>query len=467
MAPRPRSLDGSAGPIDLRIARTRMDSAARPGRAITINGTVPGPLPPSAKATRRSCASRTGSTRTPPSTGTGSSCPPRWTACPGVSFPGIRPGETFEYRFPVQQSGTYWYHSHSGFQEQLGHYGPLDHRPGGARPVSPTIASYVVVLSDWTFENPYRLLARPQEAAATTTTTSGAPSADFFRDVGDRGSGGARRPAGVGRMRMNPTDISDVTGATYTYLMNGLAPEHELDGALRAGRARALRFINAAAASFFDVRIPGLPMTVVQVSGQHVEPVETDEFRIAHRRDLRRHRPAREDRAYTIFAEAMDRSGLRARHAGPARRDGRRRCRRARGGRCSPWSTWAWTTACDGMAGHGGDVCPDAARRRAGEHDGHDMSAMAPAPGAALPGSLPEHGPHGPDGHGPGSAMVPDRSSSRLHEPGVGLGEDGWRVLRYTDLRRPTRAPTSSRPTARSSSTSPATWSASCGGSTA
>ena len=242
---------------------------------------------------------------------------------PGLSFGGIRPGETYIYRFAVRQSGTYWYHSHSGFQEQQGLYGPLVIDPREPEPVRYD-REHVVLLTDWTDEDPARSLREAEEADRTTTTTASGRSATSSATRG--ATGWARRSPSArawGGMRMSPTDLADVTGATYTYLMNGAPPAGNWTGLFRPGERVRLRFINGSAMTYFDVRIPGLKMTIVAADGLPVQPVTVDEFRIAvaETYDVIVE-PSGQD-AFTIFAQAMDRTGYGRRHArrarGPAR----------------------------------------------------------------------------------------------------------------------------------------------------
>jgi len=409
---------------DLEIAETRVEIEGRRAMATTINGTVPGPL---IRLREGEDVTIRVTNRLRDDTSIhwhGLLVPPEMDGVPGVSFPGIPGGETFEYRFPVKQSGTYWYHSHSGLQEQLGHYGPLIIDPAEPYPYR-VDREFVLVLSDWTFENPYRVLDRLRKQPDyynQQRRTIG----DFVRDVSREGFMTTVRDRLMwSSMRMNPTDISDVTGATYSYLMNGLAPESNWTGLCRPGERVLLRVINAAAGTFFDVRVPGLPMTVVQVSGQAVEPVETDEFRIALAETYDVIIEIPDDRPYTIFAEAMDRSGFASGTLAP--RTGMRGELPSR--RRRPVLTMA-----DMGMDHGGDDM--AGMTSTEDHSAHDMSAMA-SPAAMLrpPGTLPETVAHGPETHGVGNAMVPMSIGSRLAEPGVGLGDDGRRVLLYTELR--------------------------------
>ena len=428
---RPRQvLDGSAGPIEIVVDETAIDVGGRTGRAITMNGTVPGPL---LRFREGDEAVIHVTNRLDEDTSIhwhGLILPNPMDGVPKVNFPGIRPGETFTYRFPIVQNGTYWYHSHSGLQEQSGHYGPLLIDPPDEEPYAYD-REHVIVLSDWSFEDPHRILARLKKQPDYYNFQKRTVG-DFFRDVARKGLGWTvRNRLDWGRMRMNPTDISDITGATYTYLMNGLAPGSNWTGLFEPGEVVRLRIINASAASFFDFRIPGLPMELVQVSGQNIEPVETEEFRIAiaETYDVLV-RPTGD--AHAIFAEAMDRSGyargtLAVREGleppVPERRE-------------RPLLTMADM----GMA-HGNMM----GREEGGMHDadphaGHDMpmpaaGEMDPMSAMRPPGSLPEPTMHDEDDHGPGNAAIPMQLRHRLDEPGLGLEDAPWRTLTYTQIR--------------------------------
>ncbi|MEL7537056.1 MAG: copper resistance system multicopper oxidase [Pseudomonadota bacterium] len=228
---------------------------------------------------------------------------------PGLTFPGIKPGRTFTYNFDLKQSGTYWYHSHSGLQEQAGHYGPIivEPRDGYAEPFD---REYIVMLSDWTFENPHRVFAKLKKMSDNYNFQQRTVG-DFFRDAERRGLDNALEDRQMwGAMRMNPTDIADVTGSTYTYLVNGHGPKDNWTGLFKAGERVRLRFINAAAMSIFNVRIPGLPMRVVAADGLDVQSVDTDEFQIGVAETFDVIVAPNAERAYTIVAESNDRSGM-------------------------------------------------------------------------------------------------------------------------------------------------------------
>ena len=227
---------------------------------------------------------------------------------PGFNdFLGIPPGETFTYRFKIKQTGTYWYHAHSMGQEQDGLYGSIIAAPSGKDPIK-SERDYVVVLSDFTEEesdNVMMNLKMSSDYYSTARRTLG----DFFGDVEKQGFDKAWKTAKEwGDMRMSQTDLADVTG--YTFLVNGKSPEQNWTGIFKPGERVRLRFINASAMSFFDVRIPGLKMSVVQSDGQNVEPVKVDEFRISPAETYDVVVTPAEDKAYTIAAEPIDRTGF-------------------------------------------------------------------------------------------------------------------------------------------------------------
>jgi CopA family copper-resistance protein len=461
-------LEGGVAVYDLEIARTPVVIAGRRTTATTINGTVPGPLLHLYEGQESVLRVTNHLDEDTSLHWHGLLLPPEMDGVPGVSFPGITPGTTFEYRFPMVQTGTYWYHSHSGLQEQLGHYGPLIIHPREGYPYE-FDREYTIVLSDWTFENPYRVLANLKKQG-NYYNRQRLTLGDFFRDVADHGLGPTVRDRLMwAEMRMDPTDILDVTGATYTYLVNGLAPETNWTGLFQPGERVLLHIINAAAATYFDVRIPGLPMTVVQSNGQYVQPVETDEFRIAVAETFDVIVEPTEERAHTFFAETIDRSGYARGTLAP--REGMSAPIPER--RVRPRLTMA-DMGMDhgdmgGMEGMDHSEMPDMeaaapAPTGAGGHEGHGMGAMTGAAamrsgdrakyaiagivrtsGLRPPGTLPGMLEHEPDTHGPGNGGTPMMVRSRMSEPGVGLGGDGRRVLTYTDLRalrpEPRRAP--------------------------
>jgi CopA family copper-resistance protein len=447
---------------DLTIERTPFEIDGRHTRAITLNGSVPGPLIRLREGDEAVLRYTNALEQETSIHWHGLLIPNRFDGVPGVNFPGVAPGETFEVRFPVRQYGTYWYHSHSGLQEQLGHYGPLVIDPAEPEPYAYD-REYVVVLSDWTFEDPHTVLANMKKGEGYYNFQKRTVG-DFFEDAAEEGLWDTIKDRlSWGKMRMSPTDISDVTGATYTFLMNGLSPGSNWTGPFEPGERVRLRFINASAATIFDVRIPGQEMEVVQVSGQNVEAVPTDEFRIgvAERYDVIVE-PTR-DEAHTIFAEAVDRSGYARGTLAPQKgMEAPIPARRER-----PLLTMADMGMMHGdmddaggmdyenmeMSGGTEDASSDtseAGSDHGGMHDSqmhetnheemdHDRMAGETAEtsgdGLRPPGTLPEPVRHDPGGHGPGEAGIPMMTRSRLHEPGIGLGNDGHRVLTYSQLR--------------------------------
>jgi CopA family copper-resistance protein len=227
---------------------------------------------------------------------------------PGLSFDGIKPGESYEYEFDVNQNGTYWYHSHSGFQEQTGAYGAIVIDPKEPDPVSYD-RDYVVLLSDWSDESPesiYANLKRKSDYYNFRERTAG----DLWLDIKNKGLSQTWNDRGMwNQMRMSETDISDVTGYTYTYLMNGQTPDDNWKAIFKSGEKVRLRFINSAAMTIFDVRIPGLKMTVVASDGQNIDPVTVDEFRIGVAETYDVVVEPEDDRAYSLFAQSIDRTG--------------------------------------------------------------------------------------------------------------------------------------------------------------
>ena len=294
----------AGGDISLRIARQTMMIDGRPSRAIGINGTVPAPL----IRLKEGQSVRIHVTNELEEDSSlhwhGLIVPSDQDGVPGVSYPGIQARSTFVYQFPLKQSGTYWYHSHSGTQEQAGLYGPIVIDPAGPDPVAYD-REHVIVLSDHSFMSPDAILAKLKQEAGyfdhQQQTLAGLLAGRDQR-LKDR--------LQWGRMRMDPTDVSDVTGATYTYLINGHGPRDNWTALFTPGQRVRLRFVNASSMTTFNVRIPGLPLTIVQADGQNVRPVETDEFQIGVAETYDVLVPPPDDRAYTMVGEAVDRSGL-------------------------------------------------------------------------------------------------------------------------------------------------------------
>jgi len=227
---------------------------------------------------------------------------------PGISFDGIRPSETFTYQFDVRQNGTFWYHSHSRFQEQTGVYGAIVIDPARPDPVGYD-RDYVVLLSDWSDEKPERIYAKLKKQSDYYNFRQ-RTAGEMWRDIAEKGLSQTRKDRAMwNQMRMSDRDLSDVTGYTYTFLMNGVTPDDGWFGVFERGEKVRLRFINGAAMTIFDVRIPGLKMTVVAADGQNIEPVSVDEFRIGVAETYDVVVEPNADSAYTIFAQTIDRTG--------------------------------------------------------------------------------------------------------------------------------------------------------------
>jgi CopA family copper-resistance protein len=290
--------------IALAIGHTPFAVDGRTGHAITINGTVPAPLVRLKEGQTVRIAVTNDLDEDTSIHWHGVIVPFQMDGVPGVSFPGIKPHSTFVYEFPVVQSGTYWYHSHSDLQEQMGHYGPIVIDPAGPDPVV-SDREYVAVLSDWSFLHPHAVFRKLKQQAGYFNYQKQTLSSL----LAGKDQPLTERLVWAG-MRMDPTDISDVTGSTYTFLVNGHGPNDNWTALFRPGERIRLRFVNAAAMTNFNVRIPGLRMSVVQADGQNVRPVEVDEFQIAVAETLDVVVRPTEDRAFTLVAEAVDRSGI-------------------------------------------------------------------------------------------------------------------------------------------------------------
>lgn len=333
---------------------------------------------------------------------------------PGISFPGILPGETFQYRFKVQQSGTYWYHSHSAFQEMTGLYGAIVIEPANGERISAE-RDHMIMLSEWTDEDPMYVFQKLKTLGHlynfNQPTLPG-----LLHDIRQQGlSAAVSKRDMFNMMRMKPTDLGDLSAETLTYLMNGITPAGNETRLFEKGERVRLRFVNAAGNTFFDVRIPDLPMTIVQVDGMDVEPVTVDEFRLApgETHDVIV-QPV--DDAYTIFAETMERTGF------------ARGTLATRSGLSAPVPKQReaqWLSMADMMG--------------SAEHSGHDMGNMTDAGGdhnsMNMAGSNQVRARHATTEFGPSTDMRVDFPRTNLDDPGVGLRDAGHRVLTLSDLR--------------------------------
>jgi len=300
-------LAAEAGEYSIVIDRNNVDVGGRSGDTITLNGQFPGPLlrfhegeDVTIHVTNRLKEQSSVHWH-------GFLIPGDMDGVPGMNgFHGIAPGETFTYRFKIRQSGTYWYHSHSGGQEQEGLAGPIVIEPAKASGIV-TDRDYVVMLSDFTDERADKIL-RNLKADSGYYNRAKRTVGDFFRDLGKDGIGATLRDRlDWGEMRMDPTDLADVTG--YTFLINGKSASANWTGIFKPGERIRLRFINASAMTYFDLRIPALKMIVVAADGRNVMPVPVDEIRLAIGETYDVIVTPKEDRAYTIFAQSLDRTG--------------------------------------------------------------------------------------------------------------------------------------------------------------
>ncbi|MUT69090.1 copper resistance system multicopper oxidase [Stutzerimonas frequens] len=433
--------------FDLTIDSMSVDFTGKRRTAMAINGSIPGPL----------LRWRVGDTvtlrvrnRLPHDTSIhwhGILLPANMDGVPGFSFAGIAPDGMYEYRFKVKQSGTYWYHSHSAFQEQLGVYGPLIIDPEEPEPFSYD-RDYVVFLSDWTDESPARVLAKLKKRS-DYYNQGRRTLGDFIDDVADNGwTDTISERWAWAKMNMSPTDLADISGATYTYLLNGQAPDGNWTGLFQPGERIRLRLINGSAMSYFDFRIPGLKLTVVAADGQNVEPVQVDEVRLAVAETLDVIvEPDGSQDAYTLFAQSMDRSGF-ARGT-LAMRDGLQ----APVPEPDPRPELSMEDMGHGdHSAHGQAAAP---AQSDDPHAGHgDMNH-----GAMSQGQMD----HAAMGHGSsGSGMQAHPASEtdnplvdmqtmmpvpKLDDPGIGLRDNGRRVLTYADLRSTFADPDGREPT--------------------
>ncbi|MGP1353765.1 MAG: copper resistance system multicopper oxidase [Parasphingopyxis sp.] len=393
--------------IALSIGETPFTVGGRTGHAITVNGTLPAPL----IRLREGQNVRIDVTNHLDEDSSihwhGILLPFQMDGVPGISFPGIRPHETFTYEFPIRQAGTYWYHSHSGLQEAMGHYGPIVIDPAGPDPVAYD-REHILVLSDWSFMHPHRIMTRLKQ------------SPDYFNRQQNTLFDGRQMSAAQrlqwGGMRMMPSDIADVTGATYTYLVNGHGPQENWTGLFEPGERVRLRIINASAMSIMNVRIPGLPMTVVNADGENVRPVTVDEFQIGVAETYDVIVTPTQPQAYTIVSESIDRSGMGRATLAP---------RPGMEAAVPPLRDRPTLTMRDmGMGGMAMDGMDHAAM-------GHDMAGMdhgsmdhsmrdgSVAPGVELT---------------PGVDMIAPMPVDRTGDRGLGLDDVPHRVLVYTDL---------------------------------
>ena len=439
----PAVLSGTS--FDLRIGETAVNVTGKARTALTINGSMPGPLlrlKEGDTVTMRVANALDDDTSIH---WHGLILPANMDGVPGLSFAGIHPGTTYEYRFTVKQNGTYWYHSHSGFQEQQGVYAPLVIEAREPEPFQYD-REHVVMLTDWTDEDPvrvYRKLKKQSDYYNFRQRTLGT----FLRDARKNGLSATLAERRLwGDMRMSAADLADVTGYTYTYLMNGQPPAANWTGLFTPGEKVRLRFINGSGMSYFDVRIPGLKMTVVAADGQYVRPVAVDEFRIAVAETYDVIVEPTGQEAFTIFAQAMDRTGFaagtlatRAGLSAPVPALDPRAVLTmedmGHGGMGHDMSAMG-SVAAPAADPHAGHVMPEAAPVAPDPHAGHDMAAMG---GAMVTHPASEQG-------NPLVDMQTMTPSAKLADPGIGLRDNGRRVLTYADLASPFADPDGREP---------------------
>jgi len=430
--------------FDLFIGETPVNITGAARTAMTINGSLPGPILRWREGETVTLRVRNRLKEDTSIHWHGIILPANMDGVPGLSFHGIAPDGMYEYKFKVNQNGTYWYHSHSGLQEQVGVYGALVIDAKEPEPFSYD-RDYVVLLSDWTDENPARVLAKLKKQSDYYNQHKRTVG-DFIDDVSEMGWSAAVADRKMwAEMKMSPTDLADVSGYTYTYLMNGQAPDGNWTGIFKPGEKIRLRFINASAMTYFDVRIPGLKMTVVAADGLHVKPVSVDEFRIAVAETYDVIIEPDSEQAYTVFAQSMDRTGY------------------ARGTLAVQEGLSAPVPSPDprpliamgdmgmdhgsmggmdhgNMAGmdHGSMAGMDHGSMQGGmagmDHSqmaGMDHSGMAGMAGMA--GAMQAH--PASETNNPLVDMQTMTPTHKLDDPGIGLRDNGRRVLTYSDLR--------------------------------
>lgn len=379
--------------IHLRVGRDSLEIDGKAARAVTINGTVPAPLLRLRQGQKlRLTVDNTLDEETSVHWH-GLLVPFQMDGVPGVSFPGIKPRSSFTYEFGIEQAGTYWYHSHSGLQELMGMYGPIVIDPAGPE-TAPYDRDHVILLSDHSFVHPAKILRNLKVEPGyynRQRQTLGGLLAGKDQKLSER--------LEWGKMRMDPTDISDVTGDVLTYLVNGHGPKTNWTALFAPGERVRLRFINAAAMTVFNVRIPGLSMQVVNADGQDVRPVAVDEFQFSPGETYDVIVTPSEDKAFTIVGESVDRSGMAVATLAP--RAGMR-------GEVPPLRTRPVLTMKDmGM-----------------EMEGMDMKSMSMRDGTNAPQVK----------LGPGVEMINPMPMDRTGEPGIGLDKVDHKVLVYKDL---------------------------------
>lgn len=395
--------------FDLEIAELPVNFTGKRRVATAVNGAVPAPVLRLLEGDTVTLRVRNSLKEMSSIHWHGIILPAEMDGVPGISFAGIAPGETFTYRFELRQSGTYWYHAHT-LAEQTGFYGAIVVEPRG--PVAAPDRDYTVILSDWSDEPPLQIFTNLKKLSSYYNFAQ--PTAgDFLKDVRQLGLGKALdRRAMWNGARMSPTDYSDVSAATYTYLMNGTPPAGNWTGIAAPGERVRLRFICAGTATFFDVRIPGVALTIVATDGQPVEPVTVDEFRIGPGETYDAEFTMPDAEAHTIFAQSIDRTGYARGTIAPAP---------GMTAAVPPLDERPWLEPIDMMGAM--------AAMDGGEHAGHGMAEMPPKAR------------HARTEYGANTDMRVDYPRRNLDDPGAGLRDRPWRVLTLADLRTPNGDP--------------------------
>ncbi|WP_370052778.1 copper resistance system multicopper oxidase [Neptunomonas sp.] len=416
--------------INLVIAETPVNFTGVTRMATTVNGSIPAPTlrlregdEVTIRVTNRLSVSTSIHWH-------GIILPYQMDGVPGISFRGIEPGETFEYRFTLKQSGTYWYHSHSGFQEMTGMYGALIVEPREGESIQAD-QDHVIQLSDWTDEDPMSAFSK-LKVQSDAYNFNQPVVGEFLQDASTLGTSGALEKRKMwNQMRMNPTDLADLSATTFTYLMNGMTPAGNWNGLFNKGERVRLRFINGSSNSFYDVRIPGLSLTVVQADGQNVKPVRVDEFRFGPGETYDVLVDPQDD-AYTIFAQSMDRSGYASGTLS------------VRPGLVAPVPEldpveWLAMTDMMGAMDHSAMKGMDhSAMKPAIDHSamkGMDHSAMGHNMETNPLETPSQTVRHASTEYGPSVDMRVDTPRTNLDDPGIGLRNNGRRVLTLADLR--------------------------------
>ncbi len=415
--------------FDLYIGELPVNITGAARTAMAINGSIPGPILRWREGDTVTLRVRNRLQQDTSIHWHGIILPANMDGVPGLSFHGIAPDGMYEYKFKVQQNGTYWYHSHSGFQEQVGVYGALVIDAKEPEPFTYD-RDYVVMLSDWTDEDPARVLSKLKKQSDYYNYHKRTVG-DFVNDVSEMGWSAAVADRKMwAEMKMSPTDLADVSGYTYTYLMNGQAPDGNWTGVFKPGEKIRLRFINGSAMTYFDVRIPGLKMTVVAADGQHVKPVSVDEFRIAVAETYDVIVEPESEQAYTIFAQSMDRTGYS--RGTLAVREGLQAPVPA----VDPRPTISMS---DMGMDHGGMGGMDHGSMAGMDHDdmaGMDHGSMAGMDHGEMAGtSAPMQSHPESETNNPLVDMQTMTPTPKLGDPGIGLRDNGRRVLTYADLR--------------------------------